>query len=123
VGLFGALMEHKGRYVHHYPIAFRLVQHDDTLISMSSGEGGPYYAISLFTYIVPRDRFYEYAGFLARSLTLLYDARLHWGKYFPLDNAEIEHLYPQLEEFRETCKNVDPNGVFRNEYTKRVLGF
>ncbi len=53
----------------------------------------------------------------------LFHGRLQWGKYFPLSNVEIECKYPHMEEFRHICRNVDPRGVFRNEFTDRVLGF
>ena len=118
IGMLETLMEHKGDYTHHYPLFFRRVLPDDTLISMTSGSNEPYYTISFFTYLEPRTQFYKFADFLARSLTQLYDARLHWGKYYPLTNSEIEHLYPRLEEFRQICKKTDPNGVFRNDYTE-----
>ncbi len=123
IEMLETLMEHKGDYTHHYPLFFRRVLPDDTLISMTSGSNEPYYTISFFTYLEPRTQFYKFADFLARSLTQLYDARLHWGKYYPLTNSAIEHLYPRLEEFRQICKKTDPNAVFRNEYTERVLGF
>lgn len=123
IGMLETLMKHKGGYTHHYPIFFRRVLPDDTLISMTSDSNEPYYTISFFTYLEPRTQFYEFAGFLASSLTPLYDARLHWGKYYPLTNDEIEPLYPHLEEFRQICQKTDPNGVFHNEYTQRVLGF
>ncbi len=123
IGMLETLIKHKGSYTHHYPLFFRRVLPDDTLISMTSGSHESYYTISFFTYLEPRTQFYEFADFLASSLTQLYDARLHWGKYYPLTNDEIEPMYPHLEEFRQRCQKTDPNSVFHNDYTKRVLGF
>jgi hypothetical protein len=60
---------------------------------------------------------------LPTCLTALFGARLHWGKHFPLTSVETERVYPHLEEFRRLCRRTDPRGVFRNEYTDRVLGF
>jgi hypothetical protein len=119
------LMRLKGSYTHHYPIFFRHVLQDDTLISMTSGPRGPYYSISFFTYLAPpsREHFYQFARFIGQCLTQLFQARLHWGKYYPLDFSEIKHQYPRLKEFREVCNQVDPKGVFQNDYTQRVLGF
>jgi hypothetical protein len=54
-------------------------------------------------------------------MTRLFEARLHWGKYFPLDGADVEGEYPGLAEFRAQCLQVDPNGVFRNSFAERVL--
>ena len=121
--MYEALLQQRGTFTHHYPIAFRRVLPDDALISMSSGTNEPYYSISFITYVEPRERFFGLALFLARSMTALFRARLHWGKHFPLSNAEIESVYPHLEEFRRICRQTDPGGVFRNAYTDRVLGF
>ena len=124
-GKLEELMSHKGFYTHHYPIFCRQVLPDDTLISMTAEAGERYFSVSFFTYLASdkRERFYEFADFLAKCMAELYDARLHWGKYFPLKHEEIKRLYPNLEEFRQICDKVDPEGVFRNEYTTRVLGF
>jgi FAD/FMN-containing dehydrogenase len=121
VGMYEELLEKRGTFTHHYPIAFRRVLPDDTLISMASGTEEPYYAISFITYARPYDRFTELASFLARSMIRLFHARLHWGKYFPLANADIESAYPHLAQFRELCCQVDPRGVFRNDFAERVL--
>jgi hypothetical protein len=50
------------------------------------------------------------------------DARLHWGKHFPLEFADIAPLYPEMEKFRQLSRLNDSSGVFRNDFTKRVLG-
>jgi hypothetical protein len=125
IGKLEALTSYKGAYTHHYPIYFRRILPDDTLISMTGGSSETYYSISFFTYLKPESRkyFYEFAAFVARCLTQLCDARLHWGKYYPLTNEEIEGLFPGLKQFRQICEKVHPEGVFRNEYAERVLGF
>ena len=123
--LYGDLIRNTGTYVQHYPFFFRRVLPEDTMISMASGATEPYYSISVFTYLPPdqRQHYYVFCSWLARAMNRLFGARLHWGKHFPLGAVEIARLYPELERFRQTCRDVDPNGVFRNDYTKRVLGF
>jgi FAD/FMN-containing dehydrogenase len=129
IGMLEELKGYRGRYTHHYPIFFRRVLRDDTLISMSSplSSGAPesYYSISFFTYLAPdsRDNFYDFARFTSRCLSRLVRARLHWGKYNPLELSDVAPQYPQLEKFRRLCRQVDPRGVFQNDYTARVLGF
>jgi hypothetical protein len=123
-GVLEALERHRGTYAHHYPLFFRRVLPDDTLVSMASGSEAPYYTISFFTYQAPHRRapFFAMADYLAHVLSRCFDARLHWGKYIPLAHHELARLYPSLGEFRELCDGVDPGGVFRNAYTSRVLG-
>lgn len=110
-----------GRYLHHYPVCFRKVLRDNTLLSMASGEDHAWYAISFITYVQSRDRFYEMATFLARSLRVLHRGRIHWGKWFPLDAAAVEQMYPQRDQFLAVCRRFDPQGVFANEFVRRTL--
>jgi hypothetical protein len=122
-GLLARLAGLRGTFTFHYPITFRRVLPDDTLISMTADATEPYYAISFITYVEPRDAFYQLASFLADSMTLLFEARLHWGKYFPLEHSPVAAAYPKLAEFRGICRQTDPHGVFRNEFVQKVLGF
>jgi hypothetical protein len=123
IGVLDELLAYRGRYVHHYPLIFRRILPEDTLISMAASLDEPIYSISLFTYDPPgrRQPYYEFCSVLARILRRLVDARLHWGKHFPLEHSDIAPLYPELETFRELSRRNDPDGVFRNDYTKRVL--
>lgn len=125
LGMLDSLERLRGTYAHHYPIFFRRVLPDDTLISMTADAAEPYYSMSFFTYRAPERRspFFAMANYLARVLSLRYDARLHWGKYFPLDHGDIQRLYRTLGDFQRTCERTDPRAVFRNVYTRRVLGF
>jgi len=49
--------------------------------------------------------------------------RFHWGKFFQSDWETVQTLYPResFERFRSLKKKYDPEMVFSNEYTKRVL--
>ncbi len=123
VGAYDALLALRGSYVHHYLVFCRRVMPEDTLVSMAASADQPYYSVSIFTYDRPKRRqsYYEFCGWLARTLLRLVDARLHWGKHFPLEHQDIARLYPRLAEFRALCRTVDPAGVLRNGYTARVL--
>ena len=124
LGLYEELLRNRGTYTLHYPLFFRRVLSDDTLISMTSSAQDDYYSAGIFTYYTPgnRDGYYAFCSWLARCMTRLVDARLHWGKHFPLGAADIARLYPRLETFKQLCTDTDPRGVFRNAYTERVLG-
>lgn len=110
-----------GSFTHHYPICFRRILPDDTLISMSSGGSEDWYAISLITYTEPRDDFYLVARFLAMTMTPLFNARVHWGKWCPVSAEQIEQQYPELSTFKSICCRFDPNGVFRNQFIGEKL--
>lgn len=110
-------------YTHHYPVCVRRVLPDATLLSMTSGGDEDYYAISLISYQLPADRagFFRFADFLAHSMAALFQARCHWGKLCPHSRAEIERLYPRLAEFRAVQATLDPQGVFGNDWTRKIL--
>jgi FAD/FMN-containing dehydrogenase len=110
-----------GCLTHHYPICFRRILPDETLISMASGSGEDWYSISLLTYAESRDDFFRVARFLAETMTRLFNARLHWGKWCPVTSDQIEPQYPELPKFRTICRRFDPNGVFRNAFVSETL--
>ncbi len=121
-GLLADLLQKKGTFTQHYVICVRKILPDDTLISMASSDQEPWYSFSFVTYVEPRQPFYAMAELLARCTLALYGGRLHWGKWFPLRHEEISETYPDLETFRRLADKFDPRGVFRNDYTARVLG-
>lgn len=123
IGMADELTRLAGSFTHHYPICVRKVLKDDTLISMATGSAAPYYALSLITYQMPRDAFFGMAEFLARSMTQLFAARLHWGKYFPVDASEVAHTFPELERFREIARKYDPRGTFQSAAVRKMMGF
>ena len=118
-GLKEELAGLKGTYLHHYPITFRRVLKDDTMMSMT--HDGEAYAISFINYSFRRVTFETAMRFLASVMAAAFGARPHWGKWMPLDGHEIQKLYPRLEEFREQCETIDKDGVFRNRFIDRKL--
>lgn len=113
----------EGKYCHHYPICIRRVMVEETLISMASGGEHDWYAISLISYARPTQRreFMETMRFLAETMSQKFGARPHWGKYCPLPADELVSLYPRFGEFRAICNSRDPQGVFRNRWTRDLL--
>lgn len=122
--LYLEIQSYRRSYHHHYPFLFRRVRPEDDMLGMASGNQD-YFSCSVFTYRAPdqRDDFERFCSWLARSFNALFGARLHWGKHFPLDSSAIKNVYPELERFREIAAATDPEGVFRNRFVNRVLGF
>ncbi|TWT64327.1 FAD-binding protein [Rubinisphaera italica] len=119
--LVKSLQHLRGGYSQHYPICFRRILRDETLISMASGEYESWYSISLITYHKSRTEFYKFASFLATAYRQLFDGRIHWGKWYPFNQQETIKAYPQLHRFREICKHYDPEGVFGNDFTQNII--
>ena len=121
-GLLDSLEPIKGRFTHHYPVSFRRILPDDTLISMASGSSEDWYSISFITYVEPREDFFALATFLANSMFELFHGRIHWGKWFPQTREQVNQLYPRMATFRDVCRRFDPKGVFRNKFVAEKLG-
>jgi hypothetical protein len=123
-GLHEELLACRGSHTQHYPFFIRRLPPEDALVSMGSSITEPLYSISVFTYqgAQAREGYYRWCGWLARCMIALFGARLHWGKHFPVGVGEVARAYPRLEAFRRICSKLDPRGVFRNEYTARVIG-
>lgn len=123
-GLLKEISTKKGTYVLHYTPFIRKVFADNSLIGMTAN-GETRYAIGFFTYQKEEDRgaYYDFTKTMAIVLSKLYETRIHWGKHFPLEHKDIVGLYPDMEKFKNICREVDPKGVFQNDFTKRVFGF
>jgi FAD/FMN-containing dehydrogenase len=51
-----------------------------------------------------------------------YAGRPHWGKRHFQSAATLAPRYPGWGRFQAVRARLDPEGVFSNEYTDRVLG-
>jgi xylitol oxidase len=45
-----------------------------------------------------------------------FHARPHWGKLFTISPAKFKALYPNLRQFQQLAKELDPTGKFHNEF-------
>ena len=43
-----------------------------------------------------------------------------WGKLHFLNSDEVAHLYPELPAFRAIRTELDPKGMFTNDYLARL---
>jgi L-gulonolactone oxidase len=60
-----------------------------------------------------------------RAAEAIFDAhggRPHWGKRHFQTAATLAPRYPGWERFQAVRGRLDPDGVFANAYTDRVLG-
>lgn len=127
IGRLEELNSLRGSYCHHYPICYRRVLSDDTLISMSCPDTKAsvedWYAISFISYQWPSDRegFSKFAKYITTVVAEVYAGRCHWGKYNPLDRDSNHRLYPRLKEFQQIASKFDPDGAFSNDWFSEVI--
>lgn len=100
-----------------FPVEVRCTDGDDIPFSTSTGRRSAYIAVHMFTGS-------EYSEYFAAVEAILrkYEGRPHWGKIHNLDASDISSLYPEYQRFIEVRNQLDPEGVFTNDYLRRVLG-
>jgi FAD/FMN-containing dehydrogenase len=67
-----------------------------------------------------RDLPYEPLFRDAEAVFRAHDGRPHWGKLHFLSSGEIAQLYPELPAFRSLRAELDPEGIFTNDYLARL---
>jgi FAD/FMN-containing dehydrogenase len=100
-----------------FPLEYRYVQGDDLWLSMFGG--GDRAAISIH-----RTAEADYRPYfdVIEPIFWKYGGRPHWGKVHSLGYAELNELYPRLEEFRILRAELDPHGRFLNDHLRKVFG-
>ncbi|HEX8727843.1 MAG TPA: D-arabinono-1,4-lactone oxidase, partial [Ktedonobacterales bacterium] len=51
-----------------------------------------------------------------------YDGRPHWGKMHTLTAETLAMRYPRWQDFLRVRQRLDPQGVFLNDYLRRLFG-
>ena len=100
-----------------FPIEVRFVAADDSLLSPSHERDTCYVAVHQDRKLDWR-RYFEQVERIAIEL----GGRPHWGKRHFRDADSLRPLYPGWDAFQAVRSRLDPRGVFRNDYTDRVLG-
>jgi L-gulono-1,4-lactone dehydrogenase len=100
-----------------FPIEVRFVAADDSLLSPSHERDSCYIAVHQDRKMA-WDPYFRAVEAIARE----YGGRPHWGKRHFQTAETLEPLYPRWEDFRAARARLDPDALFRNDYTDRVLG-
>ncbi len=100
-----------------WPIEVRFVKGDDSFLSPSAERDTCYVAVH-------QDRKLAWEPYMRRVESLACDlgGRPHWGKRHFRTAADLAPAYPKWANFQAARKRLDPDGVFTNAYTDRVLG-
>ncbi|HEX6117084.1 MAG TPA: D-arabinono-1,4-lactone oxidase [Solirubrobacterales bacterium] len=100
-----------------FPIEVRFVAADDADLSPSHDRDACYVAVH-------QDRRLDWETYFRAVEGVMADhgGRPHWGKRHFQTAETLAGLYPRWDEFQAARARLDPEGVFRNAYTDRVLG-
>ena len=110
------LVERRGLPV-VFPIEMRFVAGDDAFLSPAHERDSCYIAVHQYR----RMEFESYFRAVEAIMVGL-GGRPHWGKRHYQSAATLRPRYPQWDRFAAVRDRVDPQRLFRNDYTRRVLG-
>ena len=117
--VFGELRSLVGRLEH--PVAFpfecRFVAADDIPMAPTYRRPSAYIAFHQYR-SMPHQPFFD----AAEDVFAAVEGRPHWGKMHRLGAAELSARYPRYADFVALRDELDPTGVFANDYLDRVVG-
>lgn len=100
-----------------FPLEIRRSSADDVWLSTAYQRDTVYIAAHMYH----RQAGTDYLR-LVQDTLMEYRPRPHWGKLHWLDADYFAAEYPMFEQFNAVRRDVDPQGLFMNEHTRRVLG-
>ncbi|HEY2443324.1 MAG TPA: D-arabinono-1,4-lactone oxidase [Streptosporangiaceae bacterium] len=100
-----------------FPFEVRFTAPDDAFLSTAYGRETCYIAAHQYAGM-------EYESFFRGFEAIMdeYGGRPHWGKRHYQQAATLRERYPAWDRFQAVRARLDPDGVFGNDYTRRVLG-
>ncbi len=101
----------------HFPVECRFVKGDDIWLSPAYQRDSAYIAVHMYKGM-PYTSYFRHAEAIYQN----YQGRPHWGKLHTLDHRALSQLYPHWSDFLRIREQLDPQGVFLNDYLRTLLG-
>jgi len=99
-----------------WPIEYRTLAADDIPLSPASGRATVTLSIHQAAEL-PYQAFFADAEAIFRN----HQGRPHWGKIHTHTADDLGKLYPQWDQFQRIRQQMDPNGIWLNEYLKAIF--
>lgn len=105
----------------HLPIEVRFVRAETAWLSPAHARDTCY--VGAIAYM-PYGRAAEHSEYFEafEDLMASFGGRPHWAKRFGPGVEALRPLYPRFSDFARARAALDPEGIFTNAYTRRVLG-
>ncbi|MBN9606359.1 MAG: FAD-binding protein [Actinomycetales bacterium] len=110
------LVERKGWRI-SFPVELRMAAADENWLSTAHGRESAYVAVHRYWREDPSEYFTA-----VEAIMRAHDGRPHWGKIHTRTAADLAPAYPRFGDFLAVRDALDPDRVFANAYTRRVLG-
>ncbi len=104
------------RFQVHFPLGCRFVHADDIWLSPAYQRESAYIGVHMY-------RGMEYKSYFRHIEEIFqrYKGRPHWGKMHTQDAVRLATLYPHWHDFRRIRATLDPQGLFLNDYLRRLF--
>jgi L-gulono-1,4-lactone dehydrogenase len=108
---------HKRKLSIMFPLEMRFAAPDDAFLSTAHGRDTCYLAVHQYTGM-------EFETYFRAVEEIMddYGGRPHWGKRHYQSAGTLRGRYPDWDRFAAIRDRLDPNRIFLNDYTRRVLG-
>ncbi len=100
----------------HFPVECRFVRADDIWLSPAYQRESAYIAVHMYRGMPYHDYFEHIEAIFRR-----YQGRPHWGKMHTRTANELAALYPRWHDFRRVRAELDPQGMFLNDYLRTLF--
>ncbi|MCQ9635731.1 FAD-binding protein [Chryseobacterium sp. WG23] len=114
---FRDTLEHTEHKV-HFPVDLRYTAAEESWLSPSYQKDTFYIGMCVREY---REKKIHPSMQLFFDVMKKYNASPNWGKLSDLSKSELEERFPGINDFRELRNNIDPKGVFLNEFIKSIF--
>ena len=113
------LLEQKQLKV-HMPIEVRFAPKNDAALSMAAGRETCYIGIIAYK---PYGKTIDFGSYFedVHHVFTAHKGRPHWAKVTYYSKEELSSIYPDYQKFSELREQLDPNGMFMNEYLGRLF--
>ncbi len=101
----------------HMPIELRFTPENDAFLSMAYKRTTCYIGIisyKPFGKDIPHDSYFEQVHTILKK----YEGRPHWAKKHFYTPETLETCYPEWHTFKQLKNNLDPKGMFENNFLK-----
>ncbi|KAG2194599.1 hypothetical protein INT46_002589 [Mucor plumbeus] len=104
----------------HFPVEIRFVDEDDVWLSPAYGRKTCYIGVIMYRPYgkpVPYKKYWKGYEDIMRE----YNGRPHWAKAHGQTREDLEASYPKFDEFLRVRQQLDPEGMFLNNYLRRHI--
>jgi FAD-linked oxidoreductase len=101
----------------HFPLECRYAKGDDIWLSPAYNRDSAYIAVHMYKGMPYQEYFSQVEQIFWR-----YGGRPHWGKIHSMDAVRLSEAYPKWHEFLAVRSELDPQGIFVNDYLRELFG-